>query len=361
MSKRLPTMHEPSAAARLLEVDVEPLSEQRWNKIEQGVFARLDSESAVPRRGTARAVARFGARGWLPRAAALAATLLLAFSVLAVLSLRRAEPTLSRVSTGAIASHLALPGIVLDVSPESAVVVSGNARESQLVVLDRGEIACDVAHRRPGVPLVIQAGEVQVEVVGTQFSVTRLGETARVVVREGAVKVSARGVTTLVRAGESWPPALDHAVAPPAQPAVAPVSAPAPSAMPPPAAPAEESSAPRAPSTASVRRAPKAASRARPAESNSSPSSAPAAPDLQSQFEAAAQLEAKSPARAIQLYQGLENGTSSWAKNALFAHGRLEAARGNRAEARRILRQYLVNSPQGPNSADARLLLGRLE
>jgi TolA-binding protein len=114
-------------------------------------------------------------------------------------------------------------------------------------------------------------------------------------------------------------------------------------------------------------RVPKAPSRPRSAGSKGSPSAASAVPDLdapadlQSQFEAAARLEAKSPVQAIQLYRGLENGSSSWAKNALFAHGRLEAARGNRAEARRILQQYLSNSPQGPNAADARLLLGRLE
>jgi TolA-binding protein len=83
--------------------------------------------------------------------------------------------------------------------------------------------------------------------------------------------------------------------------------------------------------------------------------------DLQSQFEAAAKLEAKSPARAIQLYQGLETGGSSWAKNALFAHGRLEAARANKPEARRVLTQYLARFPHGPNAADARMLLTQLE
>ena len=356
MSKLPPIKLEPSAAARLLEVEAEPLSEQRWNKIEQGVFARLDKESGLRGRAAARPAVGVGARRWLPRVA-VAATLLLAFSVFARVSLRRMDPTLSRVSTGAIASHLALPGIVLDVGPESAVVVSGDARESQLVVLDRGEITCEVAHRRPGVPLIIQAGEVQVEVVGTQFSVTRLEETARVVVREGVVKVSARGITTSVHAGESWPPAPGRAAEPSAQ--AEPSLAPAPLAALPPLAPAEEPSAARAPNAPSAKRAPKAPPHPRPAEPKEE--SAPVVPNLQSQFEAAAQLEAKSPAQAIQLYRGLESGTSSWAKNALFAHGRLEAARGNRVEARRILRQYLLNSPQGPNSADARLLLGRLE
>lgn len=353
MSKLAPTKHDPSDPARLLEVDVEPLSEQRWSKIEQAVFARLESGTELPWSDVARPVAGFRARRWLPRAAA-AVIALSALSAFALHFLRAADSTLSRVSTGAAGSRLALPGIVLDVSPESAVVVSGNASESQLIVLDRGQVTCDVAHRRPGVPLIVQAGEVQVEVVGTHFSVSREGDAARVVVQEGAVKVRARGLTTPVHAGESWPPVPARA----AQLPPAPIEAQSlpPSAASPPAA--VEPSAPHAP---------RAPLRSRLALPKSSQKSVPEVPDLpepanlQSQFEAAAALEAKSPARAIQLYQGLENGASSWARNALFAHGRLEAARGNRAEARRILRHYLLNSPQGPNAADARLLLGRLE
>ena len=54
----------------------------------------------------------------------------------------------------------------------------------------------------------------------------------------------------------------------------------------------------------------------------------------QTRFEAASALERSDPARAVELYRGLESGSDSWAQHALYAHGRLEAARGNRTQAR---------------------------
>jgi hypothetical protein len=332
--------HDPSAA-RSLDIEVEPLSEQRWSKIEQGVFARLDSGAPAPSHEFAvfSPSAARRAAPWLVAAAAVVATL----SVLAAVLLPTTDATLSRVSTGATASHLALPGIVLDVSPDSAVVVSGNSRESQLIVLDRGQVTCEVEHRRPGAPLIVQAGEVQVEVVGTHFVVTRLGESARVTVQTGVVKVSSRGRTVAVKAGESWPAPHELAATPP------PLAPQAPEGV-----PSDEQVAPRALRPRALR---SQTAENRPDEVAPEPEPS----ELQAQFETAASLEAKSPGRAIQLYQGLENGGSSWAKNALFAHGRLEAARGNKPAARRVLTQYLARFPRGPNAADARLLLTQLE
>src|SRR5262249_27160970 len=54
-------------------------------------------------------------------------------------------------------------------------------------------------------------------------------------------------------------------------------------------------------------------------------------------YETAARLEVNDAAKALALYRSLESGQDSWAQNALFAHGRLEATRGNHAEARRVL------------------------
>ena len=56
-------------------------------------------------------------------------------------------------------------------------------------------------HRLPGgaareeAPLIVQAGAARVRVLGTRFSVTRLGESARVKVQEGVVEVSSGGRT----------------------------------------------------------------------------------------------------------------------------------------------------------------------
>jgi TolA-binding protein len=78
-------------------------------------------------------------------------------------------------------------------------------------------------------------------------------------------------------------------------------------------------------------------------------------------FEQATALERSDPGRASRLYRSLESGTDSWARNALYAHGRLEASRGNAGEARRLLERYLERFPRGSNAADARAVLERLE
>ena len=75
---------------------------------------------------------------------------------------------------------------------------------------------------------------------------------------------------------------------------------------------------------------------------------------------AATALERSDPARASRLYRQVESGSDSWAQNALYARGRLEASRGNTGEARRLLEQYLARFPRGSNAEDARAVLRRL-
>jgi TolA-binding protein len=77
-------------------------------------------------------------------------------------------------------------------------------------------------------------------------------------------------------------------------------------------------------------------------------------------FEQATAMERTDPARASELYRTLEAGADSWAQNALYARGRLEASRGNHAEARRLLGRYLERFPRGSNAEDARAVLKRL-
>ncbi len=333
----------PSRAAsmrKLSELEVESLSEARWSKIEQGIFTRLERGDDAPSAALSRLpyLRRPTAHVWWSAAAAMAACLLVGWLAWHA----RSEPALSRISTGVSASHVMLPGVVLDVAPDSTVLVSGSSSDSQLLVLDRGEVSCNVTHRRSGSPFVVQAGEVRVEVIGTRFRVVRDGDTARVSVQEGVVKVSARGQSVNVLAGHSWP-----AVAvPPSSPAAPPATATSAAAS-----PEREDAAPSRPRP-SVRRS---------AEPRAVASQEPAPRSLQADFEAAARLEAQNPKESIRLYRELGTGSSSWAQNALFAHGRLEAARGSRSEARRVLTQYLHRFPSGANADDARRLLQRLE
>jgi hypothetical protein len=331
---------------KLREIEVEPLSEQRWSKIERSLFMRLEHESSVLP-GFSRSGARTWRFRWVAAAAAAAALTLVAVLLFVDGSSRVAEVDLpSRITTGRDSSHLALPGLSVDVGPESAVVVGPETSLGMLIVVDRGGIVCEVAPRPSGAPVIVQAGAARVRVLGTRFSVNRRGESARVTVEHGVVEVSAHGRSARVHAGEEWP-ATDPAPLGSVDPA--PVSA------------ADQ------PMPESVRRSVVPPERPGPAPRLAQgPASPPVAEDTrrepspQAVFEQAAALERRDPAKAAQLYRSLEGGSDSWAKNALYARARLEASRGNRGEARRSLERYLDRFPRGENAEDARAVLERL-
>jgi transmembrane sensor len=172
-----------------LRVEVEPLSDQRWTKLERALMTRVeddlpDQQQPVQRHGGV------GLRAWLA-----AAALVGALAAVMLVFLWLPEPVAvdhpSRITTGLSATHLALPGLTLDVEPQSAVVLSSETAQGVLLVLDRGSIVCEVAPRSRDAPLFVQAGAARVRVIGTRFSVARSGESARVVVYPGVVVVTA--------------------------------------------------------------------------------------------------------------------------------------------------------------------------
>ncbi len=332
---------------KLRRIEVEPLSEQRWSKIERSLFTRLEREPTVLPGSPGSATPAWRLR-WLVAAAATVAVALVAGSFLFDRSSRFADVELpSRITTGTDTSHLALSGLSVDVEPESAVVVGPETSQGLLIVVDRGGIVCDVAPRATGAPLIVQAGAARVRVLGTRFSVNRRGESAHVSVEHGVVEVSAHGRSVRVHAGEQWPASK---AAPPGNVEPSPEDA---TFEPTPESPRPRSAVPP------ERRAP--APRA-----SQAPASPPAAEDArrdpspQAVFEQAAALERRDPAKASQLYRSLESGSDSWAKNALYARARLEASRGNRGEARRLLERYLDRFPRGENAEDARAVLERV-
>jgi hypothetical protein len=333
---------------KLSQIQVEPLSEQRWSRIERSLMSRLALEGNPAAKGLPAARSRWSGRAWLLAAAVLTALCGAVLMARGLPERARAEHP-SRITTGSTSSHLALSGLSLDVEPQSAVVVGAETPQGILVVIDRGSIVCQVAPRANDAPLIVQAGEARVRVVGTRFRVTRLGESARVRVQEGVVEVSSRGGTVRVRAGEEWPAELARAE------------------------PAEALAVPSAPllafDDATKRPSSSPARSTAVAARNRTTSAAPTAesgsaqepsPSRQSVFEEAALLERSDPARAAKLYAGLESQGDSWAQNALYARGRLEATRGNQAEARRLLERYLDRFPNGSNAEDARAVLSRL-
>jgi TolA-binding protein len=98
-----------------------------------------------------------------------------------------------------------------------------------------------------------------------------------------------------------------------------------------------------------------------PAPEVASPGTPLPPPSRQATFEEATALERSAPERALSLYASLESGSDSWAQNALYARGRLQASHGNGAEARALLERYLERFPRGSNAEDARAVLTRLK
>lgn len=336
---------------RVVNVQVEPLSEQRWSKIERALWSRVAVEppGVAPESSPQRLSMR-------SRAGLLVAAVVCALGVALLVGRILPEPSLveqpSRITTGASPSHLALPGLSLSVEPQSAVVVGADTAQGLLIVMDRGSIVCQVAPRPSDSPLVVQAGDARVRVMGTRFRVTRLQESARVEVLEGVVEVSSRGRVVRLRAGETWAPEAMPAVPVPVVPAIETTSAVAPIRN----APALANRSVLPPSRA--RSAP-AAPRAAEAPAASALPKTPE-PSRQAIFEQATALERSDPARASELYRRIDSGSDSWAQNALYARGRLAASHGNRAEARQLLQRYLERFPRGNNADDARAVLRRL-
>jgi transmembrane sensor len=312
-------------------IDVEPLSDARWSRVERAV---LDASAGMPAQRAAVAPASVPSPRWRPGAAMLVLAGALA-AIAGGLAWRALVPESSegatRVETAANGSRVEFGESTIDVGPTSAVRLAGDASHGVVVTLDRGRVECDVAPRHERPPFLVEAGGVEVRVVGTHFVVARTGDAVTVDVQRGQVEVTSAGELSLVEAGSHWPPSP---------------AAPAPSSAPWAPVPSTDVSADR-PAPVEPRSSAPAASHA----SSASP---------REQYEAASRLEAQQPAAAIALYRDLARQGGPWGENALFAAGRLEADRGDRDVARRLLNGYLARFPSGPNADDARQLLDRL-
>jgi FecR protein len=315
-------------------LEIEPLSEARWARVERAVLdAHLDAPA--PETATREAKSWRMAAAFLVLAGAFAAISgALAWRVLSPAG--RENPT--RVETAANGSRVEFGESTIDVGPTSAVRLAGDDAHGITVTLDRGRVECDVAPRLGRPPFAVEAGSVEVRVIGTHFAVTRAGDAVSVDVQRGEVEVASSGNVTLVPAGSHWP-------------SVPPASPPAP------ATPASATTAGTTP--------PDAHETGRPAPADAHPPGA-GAPHPQSglsareQYDTASRLEAQQPDAALAIYRDLARRGGAWGENALFAAGRLEADRGADDEARALLREYRAKYPAGPNANDARQLLDRL-
>jgi hypothetical protein len=354
-----------------------PLADSALHRIERGLFEALEARplEASPVR----------APRW--RALALAVTgAAAAGAIFVVRDGRRGEPLPARtaqISTTTSGSHIAIAGATLDVAPQSAVSFGGGRDGAVVVALERGTVTCEVAPRTNRAPFIVEAGETRVTVIGTRFSVHRVGAHATVSVEHGLVEVADTNMTELVHAGERFSPGEPvtraplaseaPAETPPPTNAVAPAAIVAATTVAPPGSssrPARHRRLALAESGARDVDAPKPSA---PASAAADPSTSAGAPAVatpaaatdagpprrseQALFELAAQLEVRDPTAALRIYGELAGGADGWAASALFASARLEAERGQTPQARALCDSYLQRFPRGPNADDARGLL----
>ena len=185
-------------------VDV-PMSEARRDRVEREVFARLDAMRDVDH---ANQIAPVRRSRRLPIFAAGFAFVAAAASVVFLVS-REAPPAQPSspslvVTPAGGSSRFTVGDAVIDAGSDTSVEVKQDANGTTTLTLARGSVDCDVMPRPNRAPFRVVSGDVTVEVVGTRFEVSRLGEITRVDVARGKVKVHGKGEQRFVSAGQSW-------------------------------------------------------------------------------------------------------------------------------------------------------------
>jgi hypothetical protein len=350
-------------------IGIEPLGETRWARVERAVL------SAVSEDGEAQARHLFAPKWAAPRWRGVTA-LVVSGAAAAVLgavawrSLEHPEAPLgpARIATAAIGSRVEVGESTVDVGPQSTVRLAGDDEHGISVLLDTGRVECDVAPRRGRPPFLVEAGMVEVRVIGTHFVVTRAGDAVSVDVQRGRVEVISGQEHAFVDAGAHWP-GLGVSTSPAGLgTAGGPLSG--------------SKNVPPPPSVA-LNAGSSVGARAANADGNGAGSSdtapaleaplhtvaadarVPASPvpvrlSPRERYDAASKIEAQKPDQAAAVYADLARQGGAWGMNALFAEGRLEADRGHTSEATRLLEEYLGRYPVGPNAEDARRLLARI-
>ncbi|MGF1468975.1 MAG: FecR domain-containing protein [Sandaracinaceae bacterium] len=342
----------------LEQLPVEPLSEETWSRIEERVLSSIEMPPEVD------LAERYGARARHEGRWAYAVTVGSVVLAAAALVVALLAPEQHRESVSPLVSHRMLSGdatsqgmlgdITLALDAHTALTAVGGEGQGWLVALESGAAEFAVPPQEDHQPFVVHAGDVRAEVIGTRFRVERRGDSVRIAVSEGVVRVTERGETVRVGAGDAfrsrlWPRGERGSAEPEATSEAA--------------IPSEGAEATQEePKPDGVRRSrgPTSEGRARSPHDGLGGARPPAAAESErARFERASRLEATDPASARTLYLEVVEEGGPWAANALFAVGRLAADRGRVGEARRALTRYLTEHPDGPNAEDARALLAR--
>ena len=183
-------------------IPVEPLDDERMTNLERRIVAGAADAAERPVRGAGRAYAMVFAGV----AAAAACCIALGWKLggeTGAPVVGAAEPV--RVDTALERTTLDIGDARITSDPMTAFVIT-RPGSGVLVDMARGKVELEVGKRGDRDPLVVRAGDTDVLVIGTRFSVD-YGDgtgTAIVVVTEGVVKVVRQQQEVRVAAGQTW-------------------------------------------------------------------------------------------------------------------------------------------------------------
>lgn len=303
-----------------------PATDARRDRVEHGVFSQLAGIRAADR---AEAIAPRARQSrprlaiWLPAATALAAA---AVAIIVLVgrdqrSFEIAGPSLIETPVGG-SSKFTVGDAVVQAGSDTSVSVS-TSDAGVVLALGRGTVDCDVEPRTGRAPFRVQAGDVDVEVIGTRFAVTRVGSGARVDVTRGKVRVRSAGTERFLTAGQSWTPPVITADVTPSLPVT--IAPPTEVIVPPPL---------ETPDSAAPRPLP------------------PREPTRREAFAQAQLLESEDAQRAARAYRSIASGSDSWAALALYSLAELQAG-SDVTQALKSLDELTRRFPKGANAEDA--------
>jgi transmembrane sensor len=201
------------------------ITDARVNRLWGNVSARLETRPGRVWRGLLLGTALLGAA---------AGAVFVAKTQLSTPVGERAVLAEAKLETASDALAVTLvDGSKVSLASRTELQVRGNQPSSVALSLTRGKVECDVTHRADR-KFTVVAGDVEVRVVGTKFTVqTTSGDDPRVEVSvvRGVVEVMSKrrpGIVARVAAGQSWiqnpePTALTSSTLPPTAALVAPV------------------------------------------------------------------------------------------------------------------------------------------
>jgi hypothetical protein len=230
----------------------------------------------------------------------------------------------STIATGpGQGSRVTLDQVIVQVGADTHAAIRREADGATVLDLARGSLDCDVAPRRRAAPFRVRSGAITVAVLGTRFSVWRIGEDVRVDVIRGRVSIASPSTQVLLGAGETW------------------------------------SSGSGAPARAEIE---VQGGGDQGAPTQALPTAAAGSPGLVRQpipplvanprFARAQGLEPSAPDEAVALYRELAAGRDAWAALSLYSLADLESRRDRGAEALRLVSLYERRFPRGANAED---------